>query len=287
MTRGRISVFLATVVATIGLLASAAGSEEAQQQGWWTTNNPGTPLDATFAPDVPPDGLLVQGGQGTPSAFSALLYTVEPDAKVRTLTLTVDPASISNAGSVLAVCPLVSPAFTPAQGGPIVDAPEYNCTAQVAGTTDGTAYSFDVSALVVGSSLAVAVVPTSPLDRVVFDKPGPDSLVTQKPGPPETPTTVPSATMTTTPTASTFPTTRPSMTVPLPALPTATATPEDSASSEVAVLAVPLVPIQREVDPAADGIAVGLTIVGSLVGAALWLYARRAAAQMAGAVELA
>ena len=54
-----------------------------------------------------------------------------------------------DAGTTLALCPLTE-AFTPAQGGPMADAPAYDCERSVdaAASGDGTTYTFEVAALV-------------------------------------------------------------------------------------------------------------------------------------------
>ena len=83
----------------VTFLTSVAHADTPTEQGWWTVTNAGAPtagFTVPASPDVPPDGLLVQGGSdaGAPSAFAALVYDVPPDSTVGQLTLAVTPAHI-------------------------------------------------------------------------------------------------------------------------------------------------------------------------------------------------
>jgi hypothetical protein len=62
----------------------------------------------------------------------------------------------------------------------MADAPAFDCAAPVtaAPSGDGASYEFDVAALGDDGSLAVAILPTTPTDRVVLSSPGAGSLVT-------------------------------------------------------------------------------------------------------------
>jgi hypothetical protein len=87
------------------------------------------------------------------------------------------PTTASVPGSKLIACPLNDPSFKPADGGAIADAPPYTCSSAVSATVDSSgAYVFDVAGLRRGDSLAVAVLPSLPTDRVVFAQPGADAL---------------------------------------------------------------------------------------------------------------
>jgi hypothetical protein len=156
-------------------LASAAAPD---QQGWWTSTNPGG-LPTTAPSDVPPDGLLVQGGPQAPTAYSALSYLGIGDVTAAKLTLTVAPNTLTTSGAKLQVCRLKG-SFSPEQGGPSADAPAYDCNKPVSGTADANGhFSLDVTALVSGGELSVALLPSAPTDRVVLSKPDAGSLTLQ------------------------------------------------------------------------------------------------------------
>jgi hypothetical protein len=172
----------------------SAGADPAGQRGWWTVTNAGPapeglPVPTTPPPpDVPSGGSLVQGGPSSPIAYTALVYQLPQGAKVGDLTLKVASSSATTTGSTLEVCPLTNPTIHAEQGGPMADAPQYDCakktTAQPA--SSGASYHFNVSSFVTDGALAVAILPTSPSDRVVFSQPGGDSLMVQPgtiPGP--------------------------------------------------------------------------------------------------------
>ena len=167
--------------------ASGAGAETPSQQGWWTATNPGSiggsPAPPA-SPDVPPGDLLVEGGMAasSPTAFAALVYQLAPGATVGTLSLQVAPRSATTPDATLELCALANPAISADEGGPMADAPSYDChgsvTAQPA--SSGDTYRFQVSSLVADGALAVAVLPTAPTDRVVLSKPDDGSLPVQQ-----------------------------------------------------------------------------------------------------------
>jgi hypothetical protein len=175
------------VVAWVG--ATPAGATAAPvQQGWWTALNPGPlpelgqPVPAPTPPDVPAQGLLVQGGtSGSPVAYAGLVYDLPIGATASTLTLTIAPNSVTTPDATLELCPLVNPVLNPEQGGPSSDAPAYSCTNSVSAVpnSQGSAYQFNVSGLVTEGTLAVAILPVSATDRVVFSQPGDASLDVQ------------------------------------------------------------------------------------------------------------
>jgi hypothetical protein len=163
---------LITVVTLCGCVASEAGASAAVavRAGWWTAANEGAVTsgvpDATapVGADVPPGGLLVQGGQtaSSPTAFGAVGADLV-DALPRRLTLAVAPNTATTPGAVLKVCALADAEFDPAAGAPMSDAPAYACTHSVdaAPNPDGTSYSFPLAGLGLTGSFAVAVLPTS------------------------------------------------------------------------------------------------------------------------------
>ena len=172
------------IVAWLGL--GSAGAIAPEQQGWWTSLNgaslPMVGKSSPTSPDVPAQGLLVEGGlPGSPVAFSALTYTLPSGATASTLTLTIAPKSATTPDATLELCPLIDPVFKPVQGGPSSGAPPYNCAHSVSAVPNAKAssYQFEISTLVSNGDLAVAVLATSPLDRVVFSQPDDGSLAVQ------------------------------------------------------------------------------------------------------------
>lgn len=181
-------------VTSLAAWAGAASAQAPTQQGWWTATNPGSMQGLPgppAPPDVPADGLLVEGGTSStpgaqnsaPTAYAALAYPLAPGSTVGKLTLPVAPASASTPNATLQLCPLKSSGFFPQQGGPIAEGPAFDCSRNVAAepSADGTTYAFDAATLVVDDVLAVAVLPTSPTDRVVLSAPGAAALVVQPP----------------------------------------------------------------------------------------------------------
>lgn len=167
----------------LGLGAPAALADAPVDRGWWTLTNPGPPAPAQAPPDVPADGLLVQGGPTAPVALAGLIFEPAAGATAQRLVLNVVSSSATTPGAVLELCPLSVPALNAEQGGPIADAPAYDCARKVTAApgADGSSYTFDLRSLASTGPLAVAVLPTAPTDRVVLSKPGADSLVTSTP----------------------------------------------------------------------------------------------------------
>ncbi len=191
MTWRRALVAVALVAGPCVVAAPGAhAADQDPQAGWWSTTDtsavpappvavpvPVDPATAT-APDVPEDGLLVQGSADAPTAYAAVAYPVPPGVRAGTLTLTQAPGTASTPGAALKLCPLVEASFTPAQGGPAADAPEYDCGKSVDATVTGADYAFEAGPLVHDGVLAVAVVPASPVARVVLGAPTAASLGT-------------------------------------------------------------------------------------------------------------
>lgn len=180
-----VAVAVALTAAGVGL-AAPAGADAPRDQGWWTVTNPSQaaalPTALPGPPDVPSRGLLVQAGPGgMPIAFAALLWELDPGTTAGQLTLTVAPNSVTTPASKLQLCQLLQPINHPEQGGPMSDAPPYNCGKAVTASpsADGKTYQFDASGLVADGMVAVAILPTGPVDRVVFNQPDDKSLATQ------------------------------------------------------------------------------------------------------------
>jgi hypothetical protein len=198
-----IRVLTIALLCTIGvvsiLIALPAYAEAPAQQGWWTATNPGTipglgiGFPAVAPPDVPSNGLLVEGGASasSPVAYAGLIYQLPVGSAVGALTLDVASGSATTPSGTLELCPLVEPTLVPDQGGPMSDAPAYNCSKSVIGNqaSSGASYGFNVSPLVADGVLAVAILPTSAAERVVFDQPEAGSLAASTPT-----VTVPSST---------------------------------------------------------------------------------------------
>jgi hypothetical protein len=173
--RGTLVALVASVLlVTFGGAAHAEGTVES---GWWTS------APAALAPDAPQDGLVVQGGPDptTPFAFAAVRFTGASGEKAVSLTLKVAPGAASNPNTALVACP-VSGSFTPAQGGAMADAPKFDCSAAKAPGTlaaDGSSYAFTLEQLASsGGETTIAIVPTTPTDRVVLARPGADAFQT-------------------------------------------------------------------------------------------------------------
>ncbi|HET9732346.1 MAG TPA: hypothetical protein VFP54_06675 [Acidimicrobiales bacterium] len=161
--------------------------------------NPGLGAVAPAPPDVPAGGLYVQGGPSSssgasdsaPVAFSALVFPVPTTSTAETLELQMASRQ-AGAAPTLELCPLDSSNLVkPEQGGSMSDAPAYSCARWVEAGPDpaGTGYQFPVGDLVRAGVLAVAVLPTSPLDQVALERPGAGSLVLKQAPPLTAPTT--------------------------------------------------------------------------------------------------
>jgi hypothetical protein len=331
VTRRRSALFCATALwaaAALTVLGGAhpAGAAAPDQQGWWTTANQGSipevgqPAPAPSPPDVPAKGLLVEGPSGSavggatsstpvggtssaPLAYAGLVYYLPIGATASTLTLSVTKNSASTPMATLELCPLVNPVLNPEEGGPSTDAPPYDCTHNVSAgpNTGGTAYQFQVSNLVADGSLGVAILPTSPTDRVVLDQPDANSLTEQA---------APAGSVPQVPTFSSGTTPISSLGTPVPgALPTFGISPYAAPSGSAPAVggtAAPAAPAPAAPAPAtpsrstsaipvlgslagdtASPLTVALVMAGLMGGAALWFMAGRRRAGEGEGAELA
>jgi hypothetical protein len=297
------SLALATVLATFAMVAvrgaKPAGAMAPDQQGWWTSLNAGSvpevgSLPSPTPPDVPAQGLLVEGPSGSPVAYAALVYYLPVGATASTLTLTVAANSASTPKSTLELCPLVNPVLNPEQGGPTSDAPGYDCAKNVSAGPDseGSGYQFQVSSFVSDGSLAVAILPTGLTDRVVFDQPDANSLAVQSPpASAPSPTQSPSSGVTPNPTAGTpIPgaTALPTLGIsdfgatpnPAPgagaAASTGSAPPAAAAPAQASPRPYAAIPVFRTLEgDNASPLMVALVVAGLSVGGALWLISGR------------
>jgi len=169
-------------VATMALASGPALADAPRDQGWWTVTNPGgLPAAPPAPPDVPARGLLIQGGPNAPSSFGALVYELDSGNTATTLTLAIAPNSITTPAT-LQLCALITPLVHQDEGGPLSDAPAYNCSKKATAAATGNQYKFDVSGMMADQLIAVAILPTSPTDRVVFAAPDGSSLASQQGG---------------------------------------------------------------------------------------------------------
>jgi hypothetical protein len=183
------AVLVVTLAGVFGSGGAPAQADAPIVQGWWTTANqndalPVTPpgLPVSVPPDVPADGLLVQGGAAadSPTAYAALVYDLDAGSAAQRLVLNVAPTSATTPQAGLKLCALKDSSFSPEQGGPIAKAPAYDCakSATAQPSADGTSYTFDAGKVADGTTLAVAILPTTATDRVVLSKPDSTSLAT-------------------------------------------------------------------------------------------------------------
>jgi hypothetical protein len=179
-------VVLAAVFGAVGGHTGARAASPSRQ-GWWKVGLPTADvgiggvgnLSDPQAADVPDSGLLVQGGQSVsqPAAYAAVAFELGTAAISGPLKLVPAPNTVSVPASKLIACPLNDPSFTPADGGKLADGPAYTCASAVSATVDSSgAYVFGVAGLQRGDVLAVAILPSTPTDRVVFARPGDDAL---------------------------------------------------------------------------------------------------------------
>src|SRR4051794_20886664 len=175
-----------TAVGVVSVTATGANADPPTQQGWWTVSNPGglpaNPADAQA--DVPSNGLLVQSGPVDPTspcnctAYAGLVYELADGLTASELTLKVAPNSATTPVATLEVCPLLSPGLRTEQGGPLDDAPEYDCKQHAKASVSDSTFTFHVGPLVNNGILAEAVLPGDSTSRVVLSKPDNSSLAT-------------------------------------------------------------------------------------------------------------
>lgn len=174
-----VRVVLMAAAASVAAIGPARGAPSSLRWGWWTAATP------VIYPDVPPDGLVVHGGSSpdAPLAYSAVGFEVDPQVTSVSLRLSVAPGSASTPGASVAACPLTGASFSPARGGPLSDAPPFDCTTRVTAgpSADGSTYRLDLTSLVREGGVAVAVVPTAAGERVVFSAPTPSAVEVAEP----------------------------------------------------------------------------------------------------------
>jgi hypothetical protein len=167
-------LLLALAVTGVLAFAPAASAQAPVTQAWWWSGSaiPTTP------PDVPADGLLVQGGPSVPTAYAALRFDVPATASVGALTLHLSGTPTPN--SALQLC-RIDKAFEPVQGGDLAKAPAYDCSDTATGAVQSDHVTVDASQFVDNGVVMVALLPVGATDRMVFAKPGTDALEVHTP----------------------------------------------------------------------------------------------------------
>lgn len=179
--------------------ANRASAISPEAHGWWWQGNSGaltgSPMPTAPA-DVPQGGMLIEGGLGSTSgqndscdslmtspgsacaAYGAITYVLPPGTTAATLSLTVASQASDTPGSTLELCPLHDSQLKAEQGGPISDGPSFRCVVNVTSSTTPTqlTFQFPVASLISSDHLAVAVLATSPTDRIVLEPPSSTSL---------------------------------------------------------------------------------------------------------------
>lgn len=163
---------IAAAAAAALLAPTAAAAADAGGAGWWTTS------PVAVAPDAQ-GALVVQGGvqADQPVSYAAVQFTLADGESASHLTLAVAPGSASTPAATLTVCPLTG-SFAPTDGGAMADAPPYDCASKASAPAANGVYTFDVSALAATGTLALAVLPGWPSDRVALSKPDAAALET-------------------------------------------------------------------------------------------------------------
>lgn len=292
---------VATGAATLVVLGARAPGADAQPptlHGWWTVTNPSASLPAPPPPppDVPEGGLLVQGGPqdasdlpggiGGPSAIAALVHEVPRGEAAERLVLTLAEGAASTPLAPLQACPLTTTTFRPAQGGPMEEAPEYDCSTAVVAepSDDGATYEWAVGDLERNGVVGVAIVAVGSNDRVVFAEPGDGSLVTVASGDPDEAApggspevAAPAGGSPSTPAGPTrgvTPAPVPRAPAPAPAAAPAAA-PAPAPAPVVPDVAPSFQPTSAVAEEELDGIVAALAVVALAAGATLWALAGR------------
>lgn len=180
--------------------------------GWWWRLQPGgTPVPLPN-PNVPQNGLMVEGAPDDPatpepdgaSAIAALAFTLDEGQAKPILTLTVvKDRSQTGVAPIILACQAGSP-WTAGGAQPWATHPKPACTNPVQGqlSADGGSVTFDLTPLQFENKLNVILVPgidpnvpgaNSSIFTLVFEGPTRDSIVTSAGAPPApiTPSTTP------------------------------------------------------------------------------------------------
>jgi hypothetical protein len=276
----------ALVTVAVGWLAGPVAADAPTQVGWWSRLNPGLPVPVPV-PVVPDGGLYVANDPSGPTAISALRYAAA-DGTPGTLTLQFAGSPV---GTPAIVACRVTSAWAPAAGGPMSQAPSYDCAEAVPGrvAADGTAVTWELPgsfATLGATEVALVPAPDAGPFQAPFAKPSATSFV---PGaapasPAESPGPVAesegAASFEPAPDAGApleLPASGGTFDLPPPPSPPAPATAVGTPAARGGQVALPAVP--RVATPAGSGRsdqALGFALLASLA-AALWMLADRPA----------
>jgi hypothetical protein len=256
------------LVAAVLLAGPAAGAETPGKQGWWTaTGALGLPAGVA-GPDVPENGLLIEGGPSGPRSYAAISASLPTDSA---LLLDVAANSITTADVPLQLCPLTSPSFTPEQGGSLDDAPEYDCDRGTELSPSAGRYRLDVATFAPDGLVAFAVLPVNATDRVVLAEPVVEpGVVVAGPDAGSVPLSTFDGSGSVLPSMSSFD-------VAAPAEPVAPARARPATAPPARVPAANLVPVGASLPEEADPLVVAITLLVTAGGSYLWFGARHAA----------
>lgn len=160
---------------TLVMPSSLAHANPPSLFGWWSSSNTGA-VPVSIPSDVPTGGFEVTEASAV-HAYAAVGQFTE-GADVSALTFDLAPNTASVPTTALVACPLTNQnPFNPQLGGPIADAPAYNCAKPIPGvlSSDGKRIKFTVAGLARDGYLGVAIV-VSGNGRQVFTRPTDDSV---------------------------------------------------------------------------------------------------------------
>lgn len=209
MRRPRALIMAAACVALGSSLilepALAADAASIDDSGWWWKLQAG-PVPLPLPPNIAPGQLLVQGAPDGATAIAALSATLLEGESHPVLTLRVaEDGDAGGEGAVLLACQAGSP-WTGGDARAWADKPSPACDAGVATgsrSEDGSAWSFDLTALQFGDQVNVVLVPgtveTQPegangsVFSLTFEQPSPGSIKTEEGVVPPPPLPAPAA----------------------------------------------------------------------------------------------
>ena len=172
----RLSALALTAAAALCLVAPgppALAVEGVESGSWWAVQPDGSPLPAP--PHVPPHGLWVSTGPAGTEAVSGVRFRLGATESAPILTLHVHsnlpPSQLATAGvgPPLVVACRTTTSWRPVDAGSWSARPAADCAAGAVGgalSADGTLMAFDLTTLVSGNGIDVALLP-GPLPSLV------------------------------------------------------------------------------------------------------------------------
>jgi hypothetical protein len=163
-------------VAVTGFAVAAAAlptlAAEPPVYGWWSQTNQTSAAAVPAPPDVPADGMLVQGDIVTPVAIAAVALPEDLRSAPTQLTLNLADAPVASASPV--ACP-TDIALTGAFNGAWEDRPSYDCTEPVKGflSVDQSQLTFDLPSR---GATGWVILGGNRADRLVFERPDATAL---------------------------------------------------------------------------------------------------------------